>query len=445
MVIGVKVEINNERRGEPPMTVIGIRGIKGREILDSRGNPTIEVEVSTANGFGRASVPSGASTGTKEAWEKRDGDKKRYNGRGVLKAVEAVNTVIKGALIGMNALDQGEIDTQLIELDGTENKSRLGANAILGTSMAVCKAAADSLKKPLFEYICSDVARMKLRYELPVPMMNVINGGQHAGNELSIQEFLILPMGFDRFRDGLRAGVETYQALKKVVEDKHGKIATNVGDEGGYAPPMRVTAQPLDAITGAITEAGYAEDEIRLGIDAAASSFFDAKTRKYLIDGVWKDGPELIDFYHALVENYPIELIEDPFEEDSFDLFAELTAKIPQKIIVGDDLFVTNVKRLEEGIKKKAANAILLKLNQIGTISEALDTTRLATQNGYKEVVSHRSGETEDTLIADFSVAINADIIKTGAPARSERTCKYNQLLRIEEEIGEKARSKRLR
>ncbi|MBE0517295.1 MAG: phosphopyruvate hydratase [Methanophagales archaeon] len=425
------------------MTVLEIREIKGREILDSRGNPTIEVEVSTANGFGRASVPSGASTGSKEAWEKRDGDKKRYNGKGVLKAVEAVNTVIQGALIGMNALEQGEIDTQLIELDGTENKSRLGANAILGTSMAVCKAAADSLKKSLFAYICEDVAKPLqglLRYELPIPMMNVINGGQHAGNELSIQEFLILPVGFDRFSAKLRAGVETYHALKKVVGEKYGKIATNVGDEGGYAPPMRVTAQPLDAITEAITEAGYSEDEIRLGIDAAASSFFDAKTQKYQIDGVQKDGPELIDFYHALVENYPVELIEDPFEEESFDLFAELTAKIPQKIIVGDDLFVTNVKRLEEGIKKKAANAILLKLNQIGTISEALDTIRLASQNGYKKVVSHRSGETEDTLIADFSVAINADIIKTGAPARSERTCKYNQLLRIEEEIGEKAR-----
>ncbi|MDI6811821.1 MAG: phosphopyruvate hydratase, partial [archaeon] len=381
MVIGVKVKIKT--RGEPTMTVIEIREIKGREILDSRGNPTIEVEVSTANGFGRASVPSGASTGSKEAWEKRDGDKKRYNGRGVLKAVEAVNTVIKGALIGMNALEQGEIDTQLIELDGTENKSRLGANAILGTSMAVCKAAADTLKKSLFAYICEDVAGMKLRYELPIPMMNVINGGQHAGNELSIQEFLILPVGFDRFSDGLRAGVETYHALKKVVEDKYGKIATNVGDEGGYAPPMRVTAQPLDAITEAITEAGYSEDEIRLGIDAAASSFFDAKAQKYQIDGAWKDGPELIDFYHALVESYPIELVEDPFEEGSFDLFAELTAKIPQKIIVGDDLFVTNVKRLEEGIKKKAANAILLKLNQIGTISEALDTIRLASQNGY--------------------------------------------------------------
>ncbi len=422
------------------MRVIAIKEIKGREILDSRGNPTIEVEVHTADGFGRASVPSGASTGSKEAWEKRDGDEKRYGGKGVLKAVEAVNTVIKNELIGMDALEQRDIDERLIELDGTENKSKLGANSILGTSMAVCKAAADSLKKPLFEYVCEDVAGMGLQYELPVPMMNVINGGQHAGNELSIQEFIILPIGFDRFSDNLRAGVETYHALKKVLAAKYGKIATNVGDEGGYAPPMRETVQPLDAITEAISEAGYSEDEIRLGMDAAASSFFDAAKRKYVIDGVDKDGSELIDFYQALVEKYPIELIEDPFEEESFELFAELTMRMPRKIIVGDDLFVTNVKRLQEGIAKKAANAILLKLNQIGSISETLDAAKLASENGYKKVVSHRSGETEDTLIADFSVAINAEIIKTGAPARSERAGKYNQLLRIEEEMGAKAK-----
>ncbi|MGB2728682.1 MAG: phosphopyruvate hydratase [Halobacteriota archaeon] len=426
------------------MTPAIIKEIKGREILDSRGNPTIEVEVHTANGFGRASVPSGASTGSKEAWEKRDGDKRRYKGKGVLKAVEAVNTVIKNELIGMNALKQRDIDKRLIELDGTENKSKFGANSILGTSMAVCKAAADSLKKPLFEYVCEDVAGMELQYELPVPMMNVINGGQHAGNELSIQEFLILPVGFDRFSDNLRAGVETYHALKKVLAAKYGKIATNVGDEGGYAPPMRETVQPLDAITEAISEAGYSEDEIRLGMDAAASSFFDSAKRKYVIDGRDKDGYELIDFYQALVEKYPIELIEDPFEEDSFELFAELTAKLPRKIIVGDDLFVTNVKRLQEGIAKRAANAVLLKLNQIGTISETLDTVRLASEGGYKKVVSHRSGETEDTLIADFAVAINAEILKTGAPARSERACKYNQLLRIEEEMGAKAKMNKI-
>ena len=421
-----------------------IKEIRGREVLDSRGNPTVQVEVQSESGFGRASVPSGASTGSKEAWEKRDGDTRRYGGKGVLKAVEAVNTLIKNEVLGMDALEQRAIDEMLIALDGTENKERFGANAILGTSMAVCKAAADSLKKPLFEYICVDVAEQELHYELPVPMMNVTNGGQHAGNELSIQEFLILPMGFGRFSDNLRAGVETYHALKGVLAKKYGKIATNVGDEGGYAPPMRETVQALDAITEAISEAGYSENEIRLGMDAAASSFFNAANGKYMIDGKEVEGFELVDFYQALVAKYPIELIEDPFEEDSFELFAEITAKMPRKIIVGDDLFVTNIKRLEEGIKKKAANAVLLKLNQIGSISETLETVRLANENGYKKVVSHRSGETEDTIIADFSVAINAELIKTGAPARSERTCKYNQLLRIEEEMGAKASSKKI-
>jgi enolase len=426
------------------MTLTTIKEIRSREILDSRGNPTVEVEVQTDGGFGRASVPSGASTGTKEACEKRDGDKKRYGGKGVLKAVEAVNTIIKKEITGMDAHKQREIDARLIALDGTENKSELGANAILGTSMAICKAAADSLNKPVFEYICEDVAEMELRYELPVPMMNVINGGQHAGNELSIQEFLILPIGFDRFSDILRAGVETYHALKGVLEKSYGKIATNVGDEGGYAPSMRETAQALDAITEAIKEAGYSETEIRLGMDAAASSFFDLANRRYMIDGNAVEGSEMIDYYQALVDAYPILLIEDPFEEDSFDLFADITAKMPQKIIVGDDLFVTNIKRLAEGIKKKAANAVLIKLNQIGSISETLETVRLANENGYKKVVSHRSGETEDTVIADFSVAINAEIIKTGAPARSERTCKYNQLLRIEDEMGAKAKSRKI-
>lgn len=426
------------------MTPIVIKGLKGREILDSRGNPTVEVEVRTENGFGRAAVPSGASTGSKEAWERRDGDKSRYNGKGVLNAVDAVKTILKPEILGMDALAQKELDERLIALDGTENKSKLGANAILGISMAVCKAAADSLKKPLYEYICEDVAGHELRYELPIPMMNVINGGEHAGNELSIQEFLLLPSGSDQFSDNLRAGVETYHALKGVLAKKYGKIATNVGDEGGYAPPMKTTEQALDAILEAITEAGYSENEIRLGMDAAASSFFDSGKRKYMIDGTAKDGSEMIDYYQALVAKYPIELLEDPFEEEAFDLFAEITAKMPQKIIIGDDLFVTNIKRLQEGITKNAANAVLLKLNQIGSISETLATVRLANENGYKKVVSHRSGETEDTIIADFAVAINAEIIKTGAPARSERTSKYNQLLRIEEEMGGEARCKNI-
>jgi len=419
------------------MVDIEITEVRGREILDSRGNPTVEVDVHTKNGFGRASVPSGASTGKKEAWEKRDGDKGRYSGKGVLKAVEMVNTEIRTELMGMDALDQRGIDEHLIELDGTENKSRLGANAIVGTSMAVCKAAANSLNKSLFRYISEDILgqQRSYNYKLPIPMMNVINGGKHAGNELSIQEFLILPSGSQRYCDNLRAGVETYHALKEVLKLRYGTIATNVGDEGGYAPPMKRTDEPLDAITNAIKEAGYTESEIKLGIDAAASSFFDSATGKYKIDGMEKDGSEMIDFYRALVDRYPIELIEDPFEEESFSLFAALTAKMPQKIIVGDDLFVTNVKRLRKGIANKAANAVLLKLNQIGTVTETLATAKLAEENGYKRVVSHRSGETEDTFIADFSVAINADIIKTGAPARAERTCKYNRLLRIEEEL----------
>ncbi|MHC1611207.1 MAG: phosphopyruvate hydratase [Candidatus Methanospirareceae archaeon] len=414
-----------------------ITEVRGREILDSRGNPTVEVDVHTKNGFGRASVPSGASTGRKEAWEKRDGDRSRYSGKGVLKAVETVNTEIRTGLIGMDALDQRGIDEHLIELDGTGNKSRLGANAILGTSMAVCKAAANSLNKSLFRYITEDILGQQHShsYKLPIPMMNVINGGKHAGNELSIQEFLILPSGSHRYCDNLRAGVETYHALKGVLKSRYGVIATNVGDEGGYAPPMKRTEEPLDAITTAIKEAGYTESEIKLGIDAAASSFFDPATGKYKIDGMEKDGSEMIDFYQALMDGYQIELIEDPFEEESFSLFAALTAKMPQKIIVGDDLFVTNLERLKKGIANKAANAVLLKLNQIGTITETLATAKLAVEKGYKRVVSHRSGETEDTFIADFSVAINAEVIKTGAPARSERTCKYNRLLRIEEEL----------
>ncbi len=416
--------------------MIKITEVKGREILDSRGNPTVEVEVYTEHGSGRASVPSGASTGKKEAWEKRDGDPARFGGKGVLNAVEMVNTEIRNALVGIDVLDQANIDRQLIVLDGTDNKSRLGANAIVGTSMAVCRAAANSLNKPLFRYIAEDVLGGQSPM-LPIPMMNVINGGKHAGNELSIQEFLILPSGFHRYGDNLRAGVETYHVLKEVLKQRYGAIATNVGDEGGYAPPMTRTEEPLDAIITAIEEAGYTENEIKLGIDAAASSFFDATTGKYRIDGMEREGEEMIDFYQTLVDSYPIELIEDPFEEESFSLFSTLTAKMPEKIIVGDDLFVTNVRRLQRGIELKAANAVLLKLNQVGSVTETIDTARLAQENGYRCVVSHRSGETEDAFIADFAVAINAAIIKTGAPARSERTCKYNQLLRIEEELTE--------
>ncbi len=414
--------------------MIEITGVKGREILDSRGNPTVEVEVYTENGYGRASVPSGASTGRREAYEKRDGDTSRFGGRGVLNAVEMVNTEIRDALTGMDVLDQANIDRQLIELDGTDNKSRLGANAIVGASMAVCRAAANSLNKPLFRYIAEDILGGH-SVGLPIPVMNVINGGKHAGNELSIQEFLILPSGYQRYADNLRAGVETYHALKTVLKRRYGTIATNIGDEGGYAPPMKRTDEPLDAIMAAIREAGYTEREIKLGIDAAASSFFNAG--KYRIDGTAKTGEELLEFYQALLDSYPIELIEDPFEEESFSLFSAITAKMPQVIIVGDDLFVTNVQRLRKGIEHGAANAVLLKLNQIGSVTETIETARVAKENGYKCVVSHRSGETEDTFIADLAVAINAEFIKTGAPARGERTCKYNQLLRIENVLAE--------
>lgn len=427
------------------MTAGELKALRAREILDSRGNPTVEVEAVTARGFGRASVPSGASTGLKEAVERRDGDPNRYQGKGVRQAVEAVNTVIRTRLLGMDALDQQEIDQRLIELDGTENKAKCGANALLGVSMAVCKAAASTRGKPLYAYLREEVAGLHHTPALPVPMLNVINGGKHAGNELSIQEFLIVPLGFDRYSESLRAGVETYHTLKRVLAEKYGHSATNVGDEGGYAPPMRLTAQPLEAITSAIREAGYAEQEIQLGLDSAASAFFDPRTKQYRIDGRVLDGPELLEFYRDLVASYPIVSLEDPFEEESFELFASLTAQIPQKLIIGDDIFVTNITRLETGIAQKAANAILLKLNQIGTITEALSTIRRASEHGYRKVVSHRSGETEDSLIADFAVAIDADLIKTGAPARSERTCKYNQLLRIEEELGSGARSKLVR
>lgn len=420
------------------MTPTEIKEIIAREILDSRGNPTIEVEVYTEKGFGRASVPSGVSTGSKEAVEKRDGEKKRYGGKGVLKAIDVVNSTIKKEVMGMDAVEQREIDKRLIELDGTKNKSKLGANAILAVSMAVCKAAANSLQKSLYQYISDNIWEKKshnMPISLPTPMMNVINGGKHAGNDLGIQEFLILPVGGGSFREALRIGVEIYHMLKKVLQEKYGKIATNVGDEGGYAPPMCETAEPLDAITEAISKAGYSEEEALIGIDAAASNFFYSNKGIYRIDGRKRDGSEMIDFYQGLVEKYPIILIEDPFEEESFELFAELTNKIPTKIIVGDDLFATNAARLEEGIKKKVANAILLKLNQIGTISETLHTAKLAGEYEYQKIISHRSGETEDAMIADFSVAINAEIIKAGAPARGERTCKYNQLLRIEEEV----------
>lgn len=411
--------------------MFAIKEIHAREILDSRGNPTVEVDVFTENGFGRASVPSGASTGTNEALELRDKDK-RYLGKGVRTAVNNVNTEIKKALVGMDVRHQRDIDRAMIELDGTENKSRLGANAILGVSLAAAHAAAGSLKLYLFRYLGG-----KNALTLPVPTMNVINGGKHAGNELAIQEFMLQPKGAKTYNEALRMGAETYHILGAMLAKKYGRASLNVGYEGGYAPPLNKTQDALNALVNAIEEAGY-EEKITIGIDAAASEFH--KNGLYTVDGKTFSGDDLIDFYSELVKTYPILLIEDPFHEDAFDDFAALTKKLRDTIIVGDDLFVTNVKRLEKGIKMSAANALLLKVNQIGTLSEAFEAARLAQKNKYKVIVSHRSAETEDTSIADISVALGAEMIKTGAPARSERTAKYNQLLRIEEELGKAAK-----
>ncbi|CAG0973130.1 enolase [Methanosarcinales archaeon] len=405
--------------------------IHAREILDSRGNPTVEVDVFTGNGFGRASVPSGASTGTNEALELRDRDK-RYLGKGVTKAVNNVNTEIRKALLGMDVSDQRKIDAIMLELDGTENKSKLGANAILGVSLSVAHAAADSLGISLYRYLGGTNA-----FTLPVPTMNVINGGKHAGNELAIQEFMLQPSGAKTFSEALRMGAETYHTLGAILVKKYGNSAVNVGYEGGYAPPLKNTTDALDALTDAIEEAGY-NKKITIGLDSAATEFY--KDGKYKVDGRILSSGELIDFYAELVDTYPILSIEDPFEEESFEDFAKLTKKLKDTIIIGDDLFVTNVKRLEQGIRMNAGNALLLKVNQIGTLSEAFDAARLAQKNKFKVVVSHRSAETEDTTIADISVAIGAELIKTGAPARSERNAKYNQLLRIEEELGKAGR-----
>ncbi len=413
-----------------------IEYIHAREILDSRGNPTIEVDLATPSGFGRADVPSGASTGTNEALELRDGDDKRYNGKGVLNAVENVNTTLRNEIIGMDVREQRTIDQTMINLDGTPDKSKFGANAILGISMAAAKAAADSVDLSLYRYLGGIRARV-----LPCPTMNVLNGGRHAGNDLAIQEFMIQPKGASSCTESIRIGAEVYHELKRILVTKYGSGAGNVGDEGGYAPPMDRTNQALDAIVAAIEESGYTTSEVTLGIDAAASEFF--KNGKYHIDGAELDSGEMIDYYLDLVKTYPILLIEDPFHEEAFDDFAQLTSAT-DRIIIGDDIFVTNMSRLQHGIDIGAANALLLKLNQIGTVSEAFDAASLAHRNGYRVVVSHRSAETGDSMIADVAVAVGADLLKTGAPARSERTSKYNQLIRIEEELGEAARFVRL-
>jgi enolase len=407
-----------------------IEKIQAREILDSRGNPTIEVDVWTCCGFGRASVPSGASTGVHEALELRDGGD-RYNGKGVLKAVKNVNEVIAPKIIGMNAISQCQIDKLIIELDGTPNKANLGANAILGVSLGVAKAAASSLGMPLYRYL-GGVST----YRLPVPSFNVLNGGRHAGNELSIQEFMIEPVGAKSFSEGLRMATETYHALGKILQSRYGVGATNVGFEGGYAPPLSKTRDALDAILSALDITGYCE-EIKIGLDPAASSFY--RDGAYYIDGKSLSPEEMIDYYADLVATYPIILLEDPLEEEAYEDFAEITARLPDTIIVGDDIYVTNPLRLKKGIEMHSSNALLLKLNQIGSVTEAFDTARMAFRAGFKIMASHRSAETEDHSLADVAVALGVELLKTGAPARSERTAKYNQLLRIQEELGDAA------
>ncbi len=409
--------------------------VKGREVIDSRGNPTVEAEVRTKCGIGIALVPAGASKGVHEAVELRDGDK-RFHGLGVRKAVDNINQIIAPAITGMDVRQQRSVDNLMITLDGTKNKSKLGANAILAVSLAVAKAAASSLNVELFEYLGGRRART-----LPVPLMNILNGGKHAGNELSIQEFMIVPLGADKFSEALRIGCEVYHELKAYLKEKYGVSAINVGDEGGFAPPMKYTRDALDALMTAIKRAGYEPgSDVALAIDAAASSFYLEKEDSYFIDGKKIKRDELLEYYINLVSEYPIISIEDPFHEEDFESFSQITEKLKGKAqIVGDDLFVTNVERLKKGIAQGAANALLLKVNQIGTLSEAIDAAELAFSHGYNVIVSHRSGETEDTTIADLAVALNSGLIKTGAPARGERTAKYNRLLRIEDYLGEDA------
>ena len=412
-----------------------ITAVGAREILDSRGNPTIEVEVLLSDdSFGRAAVPSGASTGAFEAHESRDGDKSRYLGKGVQKAVEAVIDTIDEALVDFDAQDQRLVDAALIALDGTDNKKKLGANAILGVSLANARAAAESAGLPLYRYLGGSNA-----YVLPVPLMNIINGGAHADTGVDIQEFMIVPHGAESFSEALRWGVEVYHSLKKILSDKG--LATGLGDEGGFAPDLASNAAALELISEAIANAGYKlGTEIALALDVAATEFFDEKTQKYTFEGTQRSADEMIAYYTDLVSRFPLVSIEDPLAEDDWAGWTKITLQLGDKVqLVGDDLYVTNPVRLQKGIDLAAGNAILVKVNQIGTLTETMDAVALAQREGMKAIISHRSGETEDTFIADLAVATNAGQIKTGAPARSERVAKYNQLLRIEEELSDAA------
>lgn len=415
------------------MTII--KEIFAREILDSRGNPTIEVEVEVEGGIvGRAAVPSGASTGEHEAHELRDGDEGRFLGKGVTQAVDNVINTIGPALEGQDTLLQADLDRIMIQLDGSENKSKLGANAILGVSMAIARAAAESVGLPLWRYVGGVQARI-----LPVPLMNIINGGVHADSGLEIQEFMIVPVGASSFKEALRAGVETFHALKSLLK-KQG-LASSVGDEGGFAPRLENNEAALAIIMEAIDKAGYRPGtDIALALDAAASEFFDKEKQLYTFDGRLIDAQELTGIYYTLCEKYPIVSIEDGCAEDDWEGWKLLSDSQSDRVqLVGDDLFVTNTQRLQRGIEQEIANAILIKVNQIGTVTETLETIQMATLNGYSSIISHRSGETEDTFIADLTVATSVGQIKTGSASRSERIAKYNQLLRIEEELGESA------
>ena len=414
--------------------MLDITYIHAREILDSRGNPTVEVEVRVASGAeGRAAVPSGASTGVHEAIELRDGDQARYLGKGVQKAVDAVNETIAPAILGYNASDPFDIDATLLSLDGTPNKAKLGANAILGVSLAVARAAANAFELPLYRYLGGVNARV-----LPVPLMNVINGGEHADNALDIQEFMIVPHGADTFSEALRWGVETFHNLKKILKDKG--LNTNVGDEGGFAPNLPSNRGALELLVDAIEAAGYRPSEqISLALDVAASEFFT--DGRYTLEGTGRTSLDMVGYLEGLAGEFPIVSIEDGLAEDDWDGWKNLTSRIGDRCqLVGDDLFVTNVTRLQQGIEAGCANAILVKVNQIGSLTETLDTMDLAKAHGFARVVSHRSGETEDSTIADLAVATNAGQIKTGSASRSDRMAKYNQLLRIEEDLGPAAR-----
>ncbi len=416
------------------MTIIA--EIVGREIMDSRGNPTVEVDVRLEDGsIGRAAVPSGASTGAHEAVELRDGDKKRYGGKGTLQAVKNVNDTIAEELAGLSALDQVGIDSILRELDGTANKSKLGANAILGTSLAVAKAAAASLDLPLYKYLGGVFGHV-----LPVPMMNILNGGKHAENSADFQEFMVMPVGASSFAEGLRWGAEIYGALKKVLHDR--KLSTTVGDEGGFAPSLPTNEAPLEVIMEAISIAGYTPGtQIMLAMDPACTELYSNGVYTLEREGKRFSSDEMVDYWAELVDKYPIISLEDGLSEDDWEGWAALRKRIGDRVqLVGDDLLVTNVERLDRAIKEQACNSILVKLNQIGSLSETMDAIQTAQRAGWTAVISHRSGETEDTTIADLVVATNAGQIKTGAPARSDRVAKYNQLLRIEEELGDSAR-----